>query len=354
MMEPYGPDEISGEPTAIELSIGERRPRPLVRLFGLFLLLFSVFLATYLVVAYLAFESGQALRTEQEATARAAEITHQIELARANLAEGSHNLALTRLDWVLERDPANEEALVLRQQLIEIEAEPVEPPATSAVEDVVDEQVDEAAVADDSEAGTQLTAIRRLAAAEDWEAALPQLLAFQHAFPDYERGETNQMLYDTYISLGLALVNTEKIELGLNYFTQAERLGNLPQEVLDYRNWADLYFQGVAYSGVDWDIAAGYWRDLCAVAPFFQDACDRYERALTGYGDQFAFNLDWCPALEAYQVAWNRQPSELLDSKIAQARQGCASATAVPITGTNPITGSLPITDTETPVEPGG
>jgi hypothetical protein len=350
MTENNGPDDNTGELTMIEVKSNGRQPRLAVRLLGLLLVLFSVFAATYLIVGYFALESGRELRIEQETTARADEIAHQIELARANQAEGSDNLALTRLEWVLAQDPSNEEALALRQQLLDAEAQPTEPPPTAAVEQTPDATV----VVDDSEAGTQLAAIRRLAAAEDWEAALSQLLAFQHTYPDYERGETDQLLYDTYLNLGLSYINTEKIEIGLNYFAQAERLGNLPQEARDYRSWADLYFQAVAYSGVNWDVAAGYWRDLCSAAPFFQDSCDRYDQALVGYGDQFAFNLDWCPAVDAYRVAWNRRPSELLDSKIAQAIDGCASATAVPITGTNPISDTVPITDTESPVEPGG
>ena len=119
--------------------------------------------------------------------------------------------------------------------------------------------------------------------AERWDEALPLLLAFQRDHPDHERGETDRLLYDTYLALGLSHINTDKIELGLNYFSLAERLGDLPQEALDYRLWADLYFQGVAYSGVNWAIAGDYWRDLCFVAPFFQDSCARLDAALVGY-----------------------------------------------------------------------
>ncbi len=353
MTEEFEPGDNTGQSTMIEINNNERRPRLAVRLLGLMLVLFSVFTATYLVVGYFALQSGREMRQEQEMTARADEVAHQIELARANQAEGSDNLALTRLEWVLERDSGNEEALALRQQLLDAEAQSTAPP-TAPSTTATAPTPDATAVVDDSAAGTQLAAIRRLVAAEDWEAALSQLLAFQHAYPDYQRGETDQLLYDSYLNLGLSYINTEKIELGLNYFAQAERLGNLPQEARDYRSWANLYFQAIAYSGVNWDIAAGYWRDLCSVAPFFQDACDRYNRALVGYGDQFAFNLDWCPAVDAYQAAWNRQPSELLDSKITQAIDGCASATAVPITGTNSISGTVPITDTAPPEEPGG
>ena len=326
-----------------------RRPRPGVRLFGLALIIFSIVVATYLLVAYFAFESGRALRAERETTSRSEQISHQILLARDDVAEGSDNLALTRLEWVLAQDPANAEALALRDQIAAAAAVPAplptEEPAAAEPEPETIETIS------DEDALPELRTIRRLVADERWDEALPTLLAFRRQFPDYERAETDRLLYDTYVALGLKHVNSDKIELGLNYLSQAERLGNLPQEALDYRVWADLYFQGIAYSGVNWDIAAGYWRDLCAAAPFFKDSCSRLDAALAGYGDQLAYLMDWCPAISVYQEAWNRRPSELLEGKIAQAREGCAAAT--PITGTIPLTGTLPITDTA-PVEPGG
>lgn len=333
----------------IEQPSNNRQPRLGVRLFGLALIIFSIVVATYLVVAYFAFESGRALRVEQESTARADQITHQIALAREDLGQGSDNLALTRLEWVLTQDPANAEAVALRDQIAAAAAEPT-PAATEEPVVAEPESIPVEALADE-DALPELRTIRRLVAGEQWEDALSALLAFRQQYPDYERDETDQLLYDTYVALGLEYVNSDKIELGLNYFSQAERLGNLPQEALDYRVWADLYFEGIAYSGVNWDIAAGYWRDLCAAAPFFKNSCERLDEALEGYGDQLAYLMDWCPAISVYQEAWNRRPSEMLESKIYQAREGCAMAT--PITSTVPLTGTAPITDTP-PVEPGG
>lgn len=332
----------------------ERQPRLAVRLVGLALITFSVFVATYMVVTYFALQSGQSLRVEQEARNRQEQIGRQLELARENRAEGSDNLALTRVEYVLGLDPGNADALALREELTRATPEPTAAPAQPTTEVTSGENT--AAAPDDSEALPELQAIRRLVLAERWNEVLPALLAFQRKYPGHERAETDRMLYDTYIALGLKNINSDKIELGLNYFSQAERLGNLPQEALDYRVWADLYFQAVAYSGVNWEISSGYWRDLCAAAPFFKDACNRLDVALEGFGDQLAFQMEWCPAVTVYQEAWNRRPSQLLETKLANAREGCASATPVPITGTNPFTGTAPITDTvpTTPVEPGG
>ena len=325
---------------------GARRPRLAVRLLGLALVIFSVAAATYLLVAYFAFESGRSLSQQQETAQRDEQIARQIELAREDLAEGSDNLALTRLEWVLSQAPDNADARALREQITSRTPEPTAAP-TEPLSDPTPEQPP---APGDEEALPELQAIRRLVAGERWDEALSSLLLFQQLYPDFERNETDELLYDTYVALGLAHINTDKIELGLNYFAQAEKLGNLPQEAQDYRLWADLYFEAVAYSGVNWDIASGYWRDLCAAAPFFQDSCARFDSALIGYGDQLAYNLDWCPAIFIYQEAWNRQPSDALGAKLGQAREGCAAATAVPISGTNPLTATLPLT----PTEPGG
>ena len=345
MTKPTTPVEETGDLPTIERSGNDdRRPRLGVRLLGLALIIFSVVVATYLLVAYFAIESGRAERVTQEATSHAEQIGRQVELARDDLAEGSDNLALTRLEWVLAQDANNAEALALREQIAAAAAAPTATPTDPPAEAV--EETGAAEQLTDEDALPELRVIRRLAATEQWEDALPALLAFRQQHPDYERGETDQLLYDAYVALGLQYVNTDKIELGLNYFSQAERLGNLPQEALDYRLWADLYFQGVAYSGVNWEIAASYWRDLCAAAPFFKGACDRLDEALEGNGDQLAYVFDWCPAVSIYQEAWNRQPSERLGGKLNAAREGCASATPIPITGTLPLTGTVPITNT--------
>ncbi|WP_374688370.1 hypothetical protein [Promineifilum sp.] len=346
MMEPIEPDERAGESTEGEVTAA-RRPRLSVRLLGLLLVIGSVVLATYLVVAYFAFESGRALQVEQETTARTEQINRQVELAREDLTEGSPHLALTRLDWVLTQDPGNPAAQAMRAEAEAAQGATRTPRPTEPPEATPEGTLEAAA---EGEPRAELQAIRRLVAAEQWEEALPLLLALQQRFPDYERGETDQLLYDTYLGLGLTYVNSDKVEIGLNYLTQAERLGDLPQEAQDYRLWADLYFQAVAYSGVNWEIASDYWSDLCAVAPFYQDSCARFQRALIGWGDQFAYYLDWCPAQRIYQQAWNREPTETLGAKLGEARAGCAAATPIPITGTETLTGTAPLT----PTEPGG
>lgn len=330
-----------------------RRPRPLVRLFGLLLVIFAVFSAVYLIVAYLAWENGQSLRQAEAQTQRSQQISRQIELAQQDLNQGSMNLAQRRLEWVLQQEPENAAALALHQQLqAGLEATRTRPTATPEPTETAEEEVEEAEeVASAAEASPELQRLLDLADEEQWEELLPELLAFQQRYPSYEREQTDKLLYDTYLNLGLAYVETEKVELGLNYLSQAESLGTLPQEALDYRFWANLYLQGIGYYGVNWGIAAANFRELCLSAPFYQNACGRLQESLINYGDQWAFAEEWCPAEVAYQEAFQIGRTEILGNKLAQARDGCFNATPTPsadeITGTIPFTGTFPITGTE-------
>lgn len=328
-----------------EIGDGRRRPgRLAVRLFGLALVVFSVFAATYLVVGYFAWESGRQLQAEQQQAQRAGQLARQVELARADAGQGSYALALRRVEWVLAQEPEHAEALALLQSLRAAQSATATPEAVLEVEAESTLTAVEDAASSPGDPLPELRRLRLLVARKQWEEALPAILAFQQQFPNDERRETDELLYKAYLNLGLAYVDSEKVELGLNYLAQAERLGNLPQEALDYRLWAELYLQGIAYFGVNWGIASDYFRDLCAAAPFYQSSCRRLNEALLNYGDQLAFAADWCPAELIYQEAWRAQPTGVLEEKLSQARENCLAATPTPITGTLPLTSSLPLT----------
>ena len=92
------------------------RPRQVMRLAGLLLIIVAVLLGWYLLVGYLGWQSGQSAMVEEREAELTAQIERQTELARENIGQGSYNLALRRLDYVLGLDPENNEALSLRQQ----------------------------------------------------------------------------------------------------------------------------------------------------------------------------------------------------------------------------------------------
>jgi hypothetical protein len=200
-----------------------------------------------------------------------------------------------------------------------------------------------------SDPASELARLKRLANTQQWEDEIRALVTFQNQFPDYERMATDRLLYDAYVAYGLQLVQGKRAELGLYYFDQAQKLGDLPQEALDYRTWAELYTQGVAFYGVNWGAASLYFRDLCLAAPFYQDACQLLYESLVAYGDQYAVAQDWCPAEGIYQEAVRQQNSTELREKLTAAREGCLTATPTPEAAG--ITNTLTIT-TETGTAP--
>jgi len=317
----------------------------LARLLGLLLVISAALVALYLLVGYTAWQSGQSIRSEKEEAQIAEQLARQVNLAQDDIGQGSYELALHRLEWVLERDPANADAQAVKRQAeaaLKTALTPAAPPTASPPPEptVKPGEVDEPAV--------EFERLRRIAQQDRWEDLLRNTLAFQRLYPDFERLESDRFLYDSYLNLGLDYIQGNQIELGISYFAQAEKLGDLPQEALDYWLWAELHLQGMAYYGVNWGAAASFFRDLCLSAPFYQDSCDKLFESLVAYGDQYLIAQDYCPAVAIFREARQQGRSPELDEKLAQATQGCAEATPTPAA----ITGTLTISGTELLVPP--
>lgn len=339
-------------------STSSRKKRRSVRIAGLLLIIFSVLVGWFLLVAFLGWQSGQ----QQLLDKQSAQLDRQLTLAEEDIAAGNYRLALTRLEWVLERDAGSTWAQALQEEaLAGIGATPEPTPVTAVTVTPATTRLPTATPGSIGSPSDELLRIRRLVATKFWEEALPALLAFQQQFPSFEREETDQLLYDVYMNYGLAMVSGEQVELGMYYLAQAERLGDLPQSVRDYQTWAELYTQGISFYGVNWDAAAYYFRDLCLAAPFYQSSCDQLFTVLVSLGDQYAFAQDWCPAQALYEEASRQQSTAELIEKRTQAQENCLLATPTP---SEPITDTVPISDTapfeglpfllptETPAEP--
>ena len=315
----------------------KRRP---VRIVGLLLIIFSVLVGWFLLVAFLGWQSGQ----QQLQDRQMAQLDRQITLAEEDIAQGNYRLALTRLEWVLERDSGSAQAQLLRDRAQAGQGTTPEPtPVTAVTVTPASTRLPTATPGSIGSPSDELRRIQRLVATKYWEEALPALIAFQQQFPSFERQETDQLLYDVYMNYGLDLITGEKVELGMYYLAQAQQLGDLPQSARDYQTWAELYTQGISFYGVNWEASAYYFRDLCLAAPFYQSSCERVFTALVSLGDQYAFAQDWCPAQDLYDEASSYQTTAELNDKRTQAQENCLLATPTP---SEPITDTVPITDT--------
>ncbi len=328
-------------------------PHRLARMVGLGLIIIAVLLGWLLLVGFLGYQSGQSQLAAKQQAEYEAQIERQLTLADENIAQGNIDLAIRRIDWVLEREPNQAEALRLqqtaRQSLAPSQTTPTpdlpaaSPTATSA--SGVPEPTATPGVI--TSPGEELQRIRRLIVQKTWADVIPALVNFQNHFPSYEREETDLLLFEAYMAYSQELLENEKVELGLYYLDRAETLGSLPQSMIDYRTWAELYTQGISFYGANWDAAAYYFRDLCLAAPFYQNSCQRLYEVLVAYGDQYTEAEDYCPAELLYEEAGRQSTSTELSDKLDAARNGCLSATPTPITGTLPITTSKSLSLTE-------
>lgn len=324
--------------------------RSVLRILGVVVIALILVLGTYGAAAYLGWRTGQRQRNEQAALEQSAEIVRQVELARTDIGNGSHRLALRRLEWVLAQEPASEAARALQAEAQQqLSASPAATPilaATSTAEATSTVAPDSAP---DSEPAQRVRQLELLTSGEDWEEAIPALIAFQQEYPEFQRRTTDNLLFVSYVTYGTELLYTNRAELGLFYLRQAETLGDLPQEAADQRQWAQLYLAGISFYSVNWDAAIFYFRELCLSAPFFHDACSRLESALSTSADQFISIQEWCPAVPLLQEAYGLSNNQGVANKLAAARSGCASATptsSAPLSGTSPITGTVPLTGT--------
>ena len=329
----------ANEPSKQPVTPSPKKQRPM-RLAGLLLIIFSVLVGWFLLIAFLGWQSGQ----QQLQDKQLEQLDRQITLAENDIAQANYGLALTRLEWVLDREPNSSEAQSLQEQaLAGIGATPEPTPVTAVTVTPAATRLPTATPGSIGSPNDELLRIRRLVATKFWEEALPALLAFQQQFPSFEREETDQLLYDVYLNYGLDLVPSEQVELGMYYLTQAQQLGNLPQSAIDYQTWGELYTQGISFFGVNWDASAYYFRDLCLAAPFYQSSCEQLFTVLLSLGDQYAIAQDWCPAQQVYEEASRYQTTNGLIEKRTEAQENCLLATATP---SEPITNTLTITDT--------
>jgi hypothetical protein len=266
---------------------------------------------------------------------------------------------MRRLDWVLERDPDSTEAQSLHNQAqsgLNARLTPTPRPTPTATPEAVETPV-EASQPGDPFSQEAFANLEALMDEGHWAPAVSAIAAFQQDYPNERRQETDEMLYNAYINLGVEMISGTQIELGIFYLGQAERLGDLPTDVEDQRTWAELYLLGIGYYGVDWETTIFYFQGLCAAAPFYQDACRKLFEAYVAYGDQYASILEWCPAEEWYTEAVRLDNVTAVVEKRREAATNCLEATPTPenpITGTVTITSTLPSTDplpNETPEE---
>ena len=191
----------------------------MTRILGLILIVAAAVVALYIVVAVLAWQSGQSIRSEREDNQLAEQLDRQVSLAQNDISQGSYNLALRRLEWILDRDPENADAQAIKQQAEAALKTALTPEAPPTATPPLEPSPTPGRL---GEPDVEFERLQRMDEQERWQELLESTLVFQQQYPDYERLETDRFLYNSYVNLGLQYIQGDAIELGINYFSQAE------------------------------------------------------------------------------------------------------------------------------------
>lgn len=319
------------------------RNRKWSRRAGIALLVIAGLLAYYLIVAYAGWQSGQKLLIEQQQQQLDDEVNKQLGLAQEDVRNGRYALAEKRLQWILTYQPQNGSATTL---LPEVQAQlallltpvpAVTPTPLPTATPIPIPTITPTPIPIENP-DKEFNNIQNLVAEEQWEEALPIILSLQRAFPSYERLQTDRLLYDSYIGLGVKLLEGDEVEQGLFYIGQAERLGDLSEEVLALQTAGELFVAGMTFYGINWEASAYNFRELCFIAPFYQDSCSLLQEVLLSSAEQYAISGDWCTAYDRYEEASTHGIVQGLPDKLEEAETACLASNPVGITGTLPIT----------------
>ncbi len=308
----------------------ERRRVGIMPVLALAVLGLLVVLLAYAFVVRNAYKSGQELRSERAEASRSAEIDKQIYLAATDIWNGNKALAVERLAFVLTQTP-DYPAIAATYQAANITPTPtVTPSPTPTITPTP--SPDPQDVLDEAEAALQRG---------DWETVISRLRYLQVLDQDYKAEDVEELLYTAYLSNGIELLDTERLEEAIYYLNEAESLRPIPPDLIAEREKTIDYLHALSYWGVDWDRTIEELELLTYGTIAYRDVFVRLIEAHIEYGDTWAGSEEWCPAAEQYAEAVRLLYDAAVEEQRSEAALACQSATPTPMPGI--ITDTVPI-----------
>jgi len=262
--------------------------------------------------------------TDQKLTAA----TTQYVLAEKDEQNGNLDMARQRLEYILTIYP---EYPGLTDKLKEIivaislkQAQANEPQATAEpVASVVPTK-------DTTELNVLLVQAQNQLVGNDWSGLLDTIKKMRNLDPTYEPIKVDSLYYFALRYNAINRIKAGHLEVGLYYFSMAEKIAPLDADTTKWILWAREYQYAASYFGYNPQRAAEEFQKVAADVPNMIDtsgytAKQRYAKSLEGYGDYLTEIFDYCNALIEYDAANNVISTEALVAKITQTQGFCAS-----------------------------
>jgi len=246
-------------------------------------------------------------RVELAETQAVPKIETQLESARLDIEEERYEVALSRLDWILEEmveylsDAQLTEVGELYSQAllnISISTNATLQPTPTLAEPTLTPTPD---LRGEEEIFVNAQA---LIASESWNEAIQMLESLREKNMDYKAVQVDGMFYVALRNRGVKKILEEgSLEPGIYDLTLAEQFAPLDSEADGYRTWARFYLTGASYWGVNWSQAVYYFEQVYQAFPYMMDgsnisATQRFRLSAVNYGLELAAAGDYCAAQE--------------------------------------------------------
>ncbi len=271
-----------------------------------------LFIIILFIGALLGVPKGINDRVNMAETQTAPKIQSQLESAKLDLEEGRFQVALDRLDWILEEmsaylneDQTEEVGQLYSQALLKVSTSgsPTPFPSPTAT---ISANTPTPDFRDENEL---FELAQEQIKNESWDEAVTTLEALRQKSVSYRAVEVDGMLYIALRNRGMDKIIIEgSLEPGLYDLTLAEQFAPLDSTAEGVRTWTRYYITGASYWGVDWQQVIFYFEQVYPHFPNLRDgtnltAQERYRIAANQYALQLAAAEEYCEAQEYFELA---------------------------------------------------
>ena len=293
---------------------------------------FSIAFLILLTGVLLGIPRGINDRVSQAETQASPKIQAQLESAKLDIEEGRFQVALDRLDWILdEMAPYMSEAELTEvgnlysETLLEIASYATPTPIPSPTPTVVVNTPTPDLRGEEELLNTAQQHIN----AEEWDEAIQALEALRQKNLKYESVQVDGMLYVALRNRGLQKILADgSLEPGLYDLALAERFAPLDSSAEGIRTWTRMYLTGASYWGVNWSQVVYYFEQVYPMLPNLRDgtfmtATERFWFGAVEYAEQRADAGDFCLAQEYFDKALVVKADPNVQSERDQAEEEC-------------------------------
>jgi tetratricopeptide (TPR) repeat protein len=296
-----------------------------------------------LVILILAAVTGAARgindRVSLAETQAAPRIQSQLDGARLDIEEGRYEVALSRLNWILEEmadflseDELAEVGEIYSQTLVMIAqiGTPTPQPTPTAIEPVNTPTPDLRGSQDLYDNANQFMEDRA------WNDVILTLAALRQKDLAFRTVQVDGMLYIALRNRGIEKILVEgSLEPGIYDLSLAERFAPLDSRAEGIRNWTRLYLTGASYWEVDWAQVVFYFEQVYPHVPNLRDgtfmtATDRYRLGAIEYANELAALGEYCLAQEYYERALAIISNPEIQPTAQWVGEACASGEEAP------------------------